>query len=85
MQTEGQPRLDRPECSNSEEGALQLYDQCSDDGETTTGVCAAGYVCMKRNDYYGQCMRPDDIGEGWDGSVIARELCSVRPATVEVV
>lgn len=81
MQTAGQPRLDRPECQQSEEGALRPFEQCSEDGETTTGVCAAGYVCMKKNDYYGQCLRQDDVADGWDGSIIARALCSVRTPT----
>jgi hypothetical protein len=82
MQTSGQPRLGKPNCQENPKLLLRKGAKCSTDGETTLGACEAGFVCMKKNDFYGECLKPDDVKADWDGSIIAGSQCSVRSRTV---
>lgn len=73
------------DCTSSD-ATLNEYDQCSFDGASTVGACAAGLLCVRKNAFYGQCVtsqrRLKNIDEeGWEGTILAEEGCTAKLQT----
>ena len=66
---------------------LSIFDQCSSNGISTTGLCPPDLFCVRKNAFFGQCLtearRLENINsQGWDGDIIAEDGCTARLKTV---